>query len=174
MRQNRFIATKDHFILLAASNEVGDELWAGHVEFRNREFDIETSNALGFIVRGSVNAFHNSSNTGESWNYYNSASSPLILIRKNFVDFGVVSVSNNTLFGSMLLKENVLSGQTQAVLRGNLTETEENRLTSTETVNVQKKCKVYQKRDVNTFSVIPQEDLNIDDISDSEIEISGA
>ena len=173
MRQNRFIATKDHFIMLAASNEIGDELWAGHVEFRNRQFDIETSNALGFIVRGSANAFHNSSNTGEVWAPYESASAPLLLIRKNFVDFGIVSTSNNRLFGSILEKDSVLSGQSQAILVGNLNVDELNKLATAETVNAEKKCKVYQKRDVDTFELIPQEDLDINVILDSEIEVDG-
>ena len=173
MRQNRFIATKDHFIMLAASNEVGDELWAGHLENRNKNFTPSTTNAIGFLVRGSVNSFHNTSNTGESWVHYKSAEAPLMLIRDNFVDFGIVATSNSTLFGSILSKNNLLAGQNEYLISSNLSETEMSGVSSSETINAKKKCKVYQKRDVNTFEGIEQESLNIHTIADSEIELDG-
>ena len=173
MRQNRFIATKDHFIMLAASNEVGDELWAGNLEFRNKNFTPSTTNAIGFLVRGSVNSFHNTSNAGESWVHYKSAEAPLMLIRDNFVDFGIVATSNSTLFGSILSKNNLLAGQNEYLISSNLNETEMAGISSSETINANKKCKVYQKRDVNTFEGIEQEVLNIHTIADSEIELDG-
>ena len=112
MRQNRFIATKDHLILLAASNEIGDELWAGSLEYKEREsFQVQTTNAIGFLVRGTVNTFINTSNTGESWTPYTSASQPLMIISDNFIDFGLVSTADNTLFGSLIPKELILSRQ---------------------------------------------------------------
>ena len=67
----------------------------------------------------------------------------------------------------------MLSGQSQAILVGNLNVDELNKLATDETVNAEKKCKVYQKRDVNTFELIPQEDLDINVILDSEIEVDG-
>ena len=42
---------------------------------------------------------------------------------------------------------------------------------TSDTVNVSKKCKVYKKRDVNTFVGIDQEPLNINVISDSDIQV---
>ena len=173
MRQNRFIATKDHFIMLAASNEVGDELWAGNLEFRNKNFTPTTTNAVGFLVRGSVNSFHNTSNTGASWVHYKSAKAPLVLIRNNFVDFGIVSTSNSTLFGAVLCKDNLVSGQNEYLVSSNLSESEMAGVSSSETINAKKKCKVYQKRDVNTFEGIEQETLNIHTIPDSDIELGG-
>ena len=174
MRQNKFIATKDHFIMVAASNEFGDVLWSGHVEFRRPDgsFETRTSNTIGFIVRGSVNTFVNSSDTGEDWSFYSTATSPVGLIRKNFSDFGVVATSNSVMFGGIFSKKGIFTGQTEYVLRGNVDPTEKWEIeSSNQTVNLQKKCKVYNKRDVNTFSVIEQEPLNIDVISDSDIQV---
>ena len=176
MRQNRFIATKDHFIMLAASNEVGDVLWSGHVEFRRPEdsFETRTSNTIGFIVRGSVNTFVNSSDTGEDWSFYSTATSPVGLVRKNFSDFGVVATSNSVMFGGVFSKKGIFTGQTEYILRGNVQPLERETIeSSNQTVSIQKKCKVYQKRDVNTFEGIEQEDLNIHTIPDSEIELDG-
>ena len=48
MRQNKFIVTKDHFIMLAASNENQDELWAGYDEFKNSSF---SPKSLSFIIK---------------------------------------------------------------------------------------------------------------------------
>ena len=174
MRQNKFIATKDHFIMVAASNEVGDVLWSGHVEFRRPDtpFETRTSNTIGFLVRGSVNTFMNSSDTGEDWSFYSTATSPVGLIRKNFSDFGIVATSNSVMFGGVFSKKGIFTGQTEYILRGNVEPVEREAIESTnQTVSVQKKCKVYNKRDVNTFSVIEQEPLNIDVISDSEIQV---
>lgn len=173
MRQNRFIATKDHLILLAASNEIGDELWAGSLEYREREsFQVQTTNAIGFLVRGTVNTFINTSNTGESWTPYTSASQPLMIIRDNFIDFGLVSTADNTLFGSLIPKELIFSSQNGVVVGENLDQYEEHVIKSTDqTVDVRRKCKVYQKRDVNTFEGIDQEPLNINAISDSDIQV---
>lgn len=173
MRQNKFIATKDHFILIAASNEIGDELWAGNLEYRDREsFQVQTTNAIGFLARGTVNTFINTSNTGESWIPYTSASHPLMLIRENFTDFGLVSTSNNTLFGSLIPKEMIFSGQNNLVVGENLDYDEEHLIKTTDhSVDVRRKCKVYQKRDVNTFEGIEQEPLNINVIPDSDIQV---
>ena len=174
MRQNKFILTKDHFIAVFASNETGDELWAGYIEYRdNDEYSTRTSNSIGFVTRGSVNSFYNTSNTGESWNHYITASSPLMLVRKNFTNLGLVSTSNNTVFGSIHRKENIFSGQHKVVIKQNFNPTEISSLESDETVDVKRKCKVYQKRDVNTFDTVSQEDLNIHTIPDSEIELDG-
>ena len=173
MRQNKFIATKDHFILIAASNEIGDELWAGHLEYRERQaFHVQTTNALGFLVRGAVNTFINTSNTTPSWIPYASASYPLMLIRENFTDFGLVSTSNNTLFGSLIPKEMIFSGQNERLIGENLDQYEEHVIKTTDqSVDVRRKCKVYQKRDVNTFEGIEQEPLNINVIPDSDIQV---
>ena len=101
MRQNRFIATKDHFLIIAASNELGDELWAGHLEFRGAKFSTQTTNAMGFLVKGSVNSFINTSEQGEDWHHYAEASHPVMMIRdKGFTNFGIVSTSDETVFGS--------------------------------------------------------------------------
>ena len=174
MRQNKFIATKDHFLMIAASNEVGDSLWAGHVEFRSEDgtFETRTSNTIAFIVRRSVNTFVNSSETEEDWSYCSNASSPVGLIRKNFNDFGVVASSNSVVFGGILSKKDIFTGQTKHILKGNIEPHEKYKIESTsDTVNVSKKCKVYKKRDVNTFVGIDQESLNINVIPDSDIQV---
>jgi hypothetical protein len=174
MRQNKFIATKDHFIMLAASNEVGDALWSGHVEFRRQDgsFDTRTSNTIAFLVHGSVNTFINSSNTVEDWNFYSGATSPVGMIRNNFSDFGIVATSNSVVFGGIFSKESIFEGHTEYTLGGNIGVAEKEAIeSSNQTVYVQKKCKVYNKRDVNTFAGIEQEPLNIDVISDSEIQV---
>ena len=174
MRQNKFIATKDHFIMLASSNEVGDALWAGHIEFRRpgEPYDNRTSNAIAFLVRGSVNTFVNSSNAGEDWSFYSTATSPAGLIRENFSDFGVVSTSNSVVFGSILSKRNIFDGHTGQILRGNVSPMEKKLINSSDqTVSLQRKCKVYNKRGVNTFNVVEKNPLNIDVISDSEIQV---
>ena len=97
----------------------------------------------------------------------------MVLIRNNFVDFGIVSTSNSTLFGAVLCKDNLVSGQNEYLISSNLSETEMSGVSSSETINAKKKCKVYQKRDVNTFEGIEQEVLNIHTIADSEIELDG-
>ena len=174
MRQNKFVATKDHFIMLAASNETGDALWSGHVEFRRQDgsFGVRTLNAIAFLVRGSVNTFINSSDTGEDWRYYSEASSPVALIREDFTDFGVVSTSNSVLFGSIISKENLFTGQTEYILGENVNELEKSTIESSDqTVAIQKQCKVYAKRDLNTFAGVEQEPLNIHVIPDSEIQV---
>lgn len=170
MRQNRFIATKDHFIMIAASNDVGDELWAGHVEFRKDDFSSATSNSIGFIVRGSANSFHNTSIDDENWQPYKSASSPLMLIRKNFTNFGLVSTMSDTLFGSILDKEDVISAQNKFILETNLTQDEKNVLGGNDSLDVARKCRVHQKRNIYTFEHVSDE-LDINIIPDSEIEL---
>ena len=174
MRQNKFIATKDHFILMAVSNEVGDSLWSGHVEFRGEDgiFETRTVNAIAFLVKGNVNTFINSSETEEDWSYYSDASSPVCLIRKNFTDFGVVATSNSVSFGSVISKKSLFTGHTKNILRGNIEPHERYKIESTnDTVDVAKKCKVYNKRDVNTFAGIEKEALNIHAISDTDIQV---
>lgn len=174
MRQNKFIATKDHFVMLAASNETGDELWAGNLEYRQQQFEVQTTNAIGFLVRGSVNSFINNSNVGESWDHYSSAEAPLMLIREEFVDFGLVSTTDNTLFGAVIPKELIFSGQNDALVKENLSLQEKQELLDSskeETIHINRKCKVYQKRDVNTFNGIEQKPLNIHTILDSEIQL---
>ena len=170
MRQNKFISTKDHFILIAASNEVGDELWAGSPG--NIE-NSQTTNTIGFLLSGSVNSFHNVSQTEEEWEHYKSGSSPLMLIRKNFTNLGIVSTSENTLFGAILEKENVMTKQNIELIRQNLSSSELNTLNNNDSVEAQRKCKVYKKRDVSTFDKQYSE-LDINIISDSDIEIEGA
>ena len=88
MRQNKFIVTKNHFLMLAGSNEIGDELWAGHVEFNKDDFENKQINSIGFIVSGTVNSFMNSSDdlANVSWEPYASASAPLMLPRKSFTN----------------------------------------------------------------------------------------
>jgi hypothetical protein len=159
--------------MLAASNEVGDELWAGHTEYNVGGFSPQTSNSIGFLVRGSVNTFVNTSETEESWEHYTSATQPIMLIKKNFVNFGVVSSSDSTLFGAILSKEALSLGHVEPILRGNLSQGERYviDLDEDQTVSVRKKCKVYKGRDVNTFEPIPEEQLNIDMIPDSEVEV---
>ncbi len=175
MRQNKFIATKDHVILIAASNEVGDELWAGHDGYNQQSLGEYTSNAIGFIASGSANSFINNSDADESWDHYGSAKSPLMLVRKNFSDLGLVSTSEKTIFGSVLSRDRVFSirGPSEILIQ-NLNDTESHTVSSsTDTVNVERKCKVYQKRDPHTFDSIYGQDLDINVISDSEIEIEG-
>ena len=178
MRQNKFIITKDHFLMLAGSNEIGDEMWAGHIEFsQTNVFENKKIDSIGFIVSGTVNSFVNSSDdlANVSWEPYATASAPLMLPRKNFTNFGIVSTSENSMFGSIQARENVFSGQNVSVLRGILKEQEETKIKSEEqeTVNVSLKCKRYKKRDLNNFMIIPEEPLNIHTILDSEIEIEG-
>jgi len=88
---------------------------------------------------------------------------------------GVVSTAENTLFGSVLSRDRVLnSGLTSEMLSQNLNVAESHTVSSsTDTVNAEKKCKVYQKRDPHTFDNIYGQDLDINVISDSEIEIEG-
>ena len=96
-----------------------------------------------------------------------------MLIRENFIDFGIVATANSTLFGSILSKNNLLSGQNQYLITSNLSDAEMAGVSSSETINAEKKCKVYQKRDVNTFERIEQGALNIHTIADSEVELDG-
>ncbi len=175
MRQNRFIATKDHLIMIAASNEVGDELWAGYIGYNQQTLGEHTANSIGFFVRGSANSFLNVSDHGEEWQPYQSAQAPLMLVRKNFYRFGVASTSEDTLFGSILERDGSLSGGLSAeILSQNLNNIEKQAFSSSETMNVERKCKVYQKRDIETFDYVYAEDLDINIIPDSEIEIEGA
>ena len=172
MRQNKFIVTKDHLIIIAASNEVGDELWAGNLEYRRFSPDIKTTNTIGFLLSGSVNSFMNTSDDGENWVHYKSADSPLMLIRKNFTNFGIVSTSNNTIFGSILEKDMDFSGLGGMILSQNMNDTEKERYTSsTDTINVENKCKVHEKRNTQTFDYVYMSDLDINIIPDTEIEI---
>jgi len=174
MRQNRFIATKDHFLIIAASNELGDELWAGHLEFRGAKFSTQTTNAMGFLVKGSVNSFINTSDQGEDWHHYAEASHPVMMIRdKGFTNFGIVSTSDETVFGSILTKKSVFSGQNEALVAGSIKHLERLSIESSEgkTVNVAQKCKAYQKRDLSTFEPIEQLPIDIHTISDSDIQI---
>ena len=177
MRQNKFIVTKNHFLLIAGSNEVGDELWAGHVEFNKGNFENKQLNAIGFIVSGTVNSFMNTSDdlADISWEPYISVSAPLMLPRKNFTNLGIVSTSERSMFGSIQVRENVFSGKNISVFQGILEEQEKVKIISEEeeTVNVSDKCKIYRKRDLNNFILIPEEPLNIHTILDSEIEIEG-
>ena len=95
-----------------------------------------------------------------------------MIIRDNFIDFGLVSTADNTLFGSLIPKELIFSSQNGVVVGENLDQYEEHVIKSTDqTVDVRRKCKVYQKRDVNTFEGIDQEPLNINAISDSDIQV---
>ena len=173
MRHSKFLATKNHFIMVAASNEVGDELWAGHLENKLEGFNPVTTNALGFLVKGSVNTFINTSEESEDWNYYRSGAAPLMLLKNNFIDFGLVSTSNNTLFGSILPKESIFNTHNNVVLKDNVDDRERYMIESQteESRSIRKKCKSYTKRDVNTFKGIDQEPLNINVIPDSEIEV---
>jgi len=177
MRQNKFIVTKNHFLMLAGSNEIGDELWAGHVEFNKDDFENKQINSIGFIVSGTVNSFMNSSDdlANVSWEPYASASAPLMLPRKSFTNFGIVSTSEKSMFGSIQARENIFSGQNVSVMYGILKEQEKTKIKSEEqeTVNVSDKCKIYRKRDLNNFMLVPEEPLNIHTILDSEIEIEG-
>ena len=172
MRQNKFIATKDHFVMIAASNEMGDELWAGSLEYRRHKFTPRVANTIGFLIRGSANSFHNLSSNGENWQPYESATAPLALIRKNFVDFGLVSTSNDTFFGAIATRDSVLSGQTEIMVKSNLSQDEYENLSGSDTIEVQRKCKVHNKRDMNTFESIDVV-LDINIVSDTEIELDG-
>jgi len=84
MRQNKFIATKDHVIMIAASNEVGDELWAWHVGYNQQSFGEYTSTVIWLIVCGYANSFLNTFDADESWDHYRSAKSPFMLVSRNF------------------------------------------------------------------------------------------
>jgi len=163
--------------MLAGSNEIGDELWAGHVEFNKDDFENKQINSIGFIVSGTVNSFMNSSDdlANVSWEPYASASAPLMLPRKSFTNFGIVSTSEKSMFGSIQARENIFSGQNVSVMYGILKEQEKTKIKSEEqeTVNVSDKCKIYRKRDLNNFMLVPEEPLNIHTILDSEIEIEG-
>ena len=175
MRQNKFIATKDHLIMIAASNEMGDELWVGYLGYNQQRLGEHTANSIGFVVKGSANSFLNTSVDGESWEHYKSAKAPLMMVRKNFYDFGLVSTSEKTIFGGIFSRDRVLgSGLASEILSQNLNVAEsQNFSSSTDTINVEKKCKVYQKRNLQTFGYVYESDLDINVISDSEIEIEG-
>ena len=80
-----------------------------------------------------------------------------------------------SMFGSIQARENIFSGQNVSVMYGILKEQEKTKIKSEEqeTVNVSDKCKIYRKRDLNNFMLVPEEPLNIHTILDSEIEIEG-
>jgi len=175
MRQNKFLATKDHFIMIASSNESGDELWAGHAENKRDGFNPTTTNAIGFLVRGSVNSFVKTSEDSENWSHYRSAEAPLMLIKNNFIDFGLVSASNSTSFGSILTRESVFNSHNALLLHDAVNDYERHQIhTQNNSMSVVKKCKTYSKRDINTFAGISQEPLDINVIPDSEIQIEVA
>jgi hypothetical protein len=92
---------------------------------------------------------------------------------KGFTNFGIVSTSDETVFGSILTKESVFSGQNAALVEGSIKHLERLSIESPEgnTVNVARKCKAYQKRDLSTFESIEQLPLDIHTISDSDIQI---
>ena len=180
MRQSKFIITKNHLIMLAATDEIQDELWAGHTEYKNSDiFETQTSNAIGFITRGSANAFMNQATDeehGDNWVPYKSASAPLMLVRKNFTNFGIVSTTQTCLFGSIQERELIATGPNPIVVSPTLTTYEDSQINSetSETVNVGFKCKQRKKRDLITFDVIDldPEQIDINEmISDDEIEI---
>ena len=179
MRLNIFLVTKDHLIMLAGSNEINDELWAGHTEFKsNPTFETQTTNSIGFLVNGTVNTFVNqsSSNASVEWNHYASGSSPFMLIKKNFVDFGIVASSESCTFGSIQSRETTLTGHNKIVVGGSASPQEQLNINSEEnqSVKINVQCTHRNKRDLETFELLDPATLNVDDlISDSEIEIEG-
>ena len=113
---------------------------------------------------------------GDNWVPYKSASAPLMLVRKNFTNFGIVSTTQTCLFGSIQERELIATGPNPIVVSPTLTTYEDSQINSetSETVNVGFKCKQRKKRDLITFDVIDldPEQIDINEmISDDEIEI---
>jgi len=168
MRQNRIIITKDHLIYVAACNEVGDELWAGDIENNA----IKTTNTIGIIFNGTANSFYK--NEQGVWNPYISGGNLMGLVRRNFSDFGFVSTSNSVSFGAVIAREHSFVAGNEGTYKMSeiSTENEKEKIqTGTETIYMNLKCKAYQKRDLNSFDEIPIEQIDINMISDSEIEM---
>ena len=166
MRQARMIATKDHFILIASSDKIGTELWGGYTE----GFNVETTNAIGFLCKGEVSSFRRSSNT---WNSYTSASAPLALTRPNFGNFGIASKEASSKFGCILTKQQHRKLNQISDL-SNADYIEKERIEKTnESIEVSEKCNYYELRYIYTFEIIHQELIPSDYVSDSEIEIEG-
>ena len=92
------IATKDHFILIASSDKVGTELWAGYPE----DFSVRVANTVGFLCSGEVSSFLRANGT---WNAYTNVKSPFLLVRPHFGNLGIASKEEGTKFGCIIPRE---------------------------------------------------------------------
>ena len=165
MRQARMVATKDHFILIASSNKVGTELWAGYGE----EFNVQVANTIGFLCAGEVSSFLK---TGNSWNAYTTVESPFLLVRPHFGNLGIAAKQESTKFGCIVPRDFHAMEQFSDLSNANLRE--KHRIEKTnESIEVYQKCKYHQLRDLDTFEHINGDLIPSDYVSDSEIEIEG-
>ena len=164
MRQAKFIVTKNHFVLLASSDQVGDELWSGY----SSDIDVQSTNAIGFMCQGEVSAFLKANN---NWNKYIDVKSPFGLVRPDYGSLGIASKTEVARFGAVVPKE--FYGLNQLATLYIATNQEENEINdgNNMTVELDRKCKFYEKRDLNTFEIIPLDANNV--ISSSDIEIEG-
>jgi hypothetical protein len=167
MRQTKMIATKNHFILMAASNKIGTELWAGYAQGQN----VRSVNAIGFVSRGEVSTF-NANTANASWSKYDDGASPLMTVRPNFGTFGIAAKSESVTFGCIIPKEFHVTEQFSHLNLANQEEIEKIEDTNNETVYVYQQCKYDETRDLDTFDIIPKnEEIANTGISDSEITI---
>ena len=92
----------------------------------------------------------------------------------NFSDFGFVSTSSSVAFSAVIAREHSFiagnEGDHKLSVISSTNEKEEIQ-TGNETIYMDLKCKAYQKRDLYTFGAIPTEEIDVNMISDSEIEI---
>jgi hypothetical protein len=160
--------TKDHLIYIVSCNKARDELWCGGKENNI----IKTTNAIGFLFGGTANSFFRDKQG--AWNSHASLTSPVAQVRQNFSNFGMVSASNCSSFGAIVERENsFVAGDGNDIQLGAITSKNEKKKiqTSNETIYMGPKCKTYQQRDLYTFDEIPIEQVDINMILDSEIEM---